>query len=80
MVHTSLYSFIFAAIAFAPALKVRVCMGFPSLLNRLCELRYSAGFGTGLGGGGHVYSITVCKKYELSPAVFPLGQFCVSYL
>jgi len=29
--------------------KVSVCMGFPSLLNRLCELRYSAGFGTGLG-------------------------------
>jgi hypothetical protein len=29
--------------------KVSVCMGFPSLLSRLCKLHYSAGFGTSLG-------------------------------
>jgi hypothetical protein len=51
--------------------KVSVCMDFPSLLNRLCELRYSAGFGMGLGGRWvGMSTVSLCKKYALSPLVF----------
>ncbi len=55
--------------------KVSVCMGFPSLLNRLCKVRYSASFGTGLGrgGGGGMSTVSLQKICTFSSG-FPTGS------
>jgi hypothetical protein len=58
--------------------KVSVCMGFPSLLNRLCKLRYSVGFGMSLGGGGGG-GMGTGSQFASSPGGCPRGPLCLIY-